>query len=193
MGEAHHVLEDLAIYTSFPDMKIYCPAFIEDVDIIVKKMYKEPGPSYLRLNLAPPTSVKLPPYSPVRQLVKGGSITILVLGYLIHNVIEAVLTLGKRNKVDVWCITELPLKLPDNLFFSLQRSKRIIVIEEHTSRGGLNTYLLSYLIKLNIHLKNYIHLYARGYPSGYYGSHRFHLNENDLSPAGIIKHIKTLL
>lgn len=193
MGEAHHVLEDLAIYTSFPDMKIYCPAFMEDVDIIVKKMYKERGPSYLRLNLAPPTNVQLPPYSPVRQLVKGASITVLVLGYLIHNVIEAVVTIGKKNKVDVWCITELPLKLPDGFFFSLQKSKRIIVIEEHTNRGGLNTYLLSYLIKLNIHPKNYIHLYAKGYPSKYYGSHAFHLSENSLSAVGIKKHIEALL
>lgn len=193
MGEAHHVLEDIAIYTSFPNMKIYCPAFIEDIDVIVKKMYKERNPSYLRLNLAPPTTVKLPLYSSVRQVVKGSDITVLVLGYLVHNVIRSITAIGKKNKVDVWSVTELPLKLPDKFFFSLKKSKKLIVIEEHTNMGGLGASLVPHLIKLNIHLKNHIHLYAKGYPSEYYGSHAYHLEENSLSATGIKKNIETLL
>src|SRR5579872_5012298 len=31
MGESHHILEDLAIYSSFPNLKMYIPAFLEDI------------------------------------------------------------------------------------------------------------------------------------------------------------------
>lgn len=193
MGGTHHVLEDIAIFTSLPNMTIHIPAFLEDINIIVQEMYKNLHPSYLRLGIAPKTNIRLPEYSGIRQIKKGNKITMAVLGPLIHNSLKAIEHLGKRAVVDLWSISKMPLDNPQALFNSIKHTKKLIVIEEHTKSGGVGEKLLSLLSQKNILLHSFIHLYACGYPSGLYGSQLFHHAENNLHTEGILTNIYKLI
>jgi len=42
-------------------------------------------------------------------------------------------------------------------------------------------------------LKRYVHLHAKGYPSGRYGDQQFHRAENNLDTAGIINTLHAIL
>lgn len=192
MGETHHLLEDFAIFSSLPGMKIYAPAFVEDVERIVMKMHLENTPSYLRLNLAPKTFIKLPPYAGLRHLSKGKSIVIVSIGTLIHNTMEAISLLGKKYTADLWCVTELPVTFSKDFFSSLKKIKKIVIVEEHTLPGGIGEKIFSELMRQKIFVDT-IHIYAKGYPSKRYGSHAFHLRESELDPKGIYQNMSALL
>ncbi len=193
MGESHHLLEDVAIYSSFPNMQLYIPAFVEDMPFVVEKIYKNNAPSYLRLNLAPQTTIQLPPYAPIRHIKNGEKITLVVLGPLIHNVLQAIDQLKEENVIDLFVITELPTELSDEIFVSIRKTQKLLVVEEHSGVGGLGEKLFSILGKRNLSSGNFVHLFAKGYLSHLYGNHAFHQKENELDPEGILKNIKRLL
>lgn len=193
MGESHHLLEDLAIYSSLPNMKIYIPAFSEDMPGIIGKMYKSETPSYLRLNLVPKTTVKLPKYSSLRLIERGNKITIIVLGPLVHNVLSALLKLDNKKLADVFCVSEMPFDFSQELIRSIKKNKKVLIIEEHAESGGLGEKIFSFLGKNNIANQSSIHLYAKGYPSGLYGDHFFHQAESELDSEGILRNIKKIL
>lgn len=193
MGESHHLLEDLAIYSTFPNMKLYIPAFTEDMPFVIREMHTNNAPSYLRLNLAPLTTIKLPVYSPIRQIKIGKKVTVVVLGPLVHHVLQALEKISDPKLADVFCITELPVDFSDKIFASLRKTGKLLIIEEHSGIGGIGEKLFSTLGKRNVTTKNFIHLYAKGYPSHLYGNHAFHQKENELDPDGIVKNIQKLL
>lgn len=193
MGATHHVLEDISIFASFPHMRIYVPAFQEDIEPIVKKMYKAHGPAYLRLGSAEAHDLVLPPYQGVRRLMSGNKVTMIVLGPLIHNTLTALRTLNHKQAIDLWCITEFPFTISDDLMQSIRKTKHLIILEEHTNYGGLGQTVLSRLVEPQVLLSKFIHLYAQGYPSHLYGSQKFHLQENQLDPNGILENLKQLL
>lgn len=193
LGESHHLLEDLAIYSALPNMKIYVPSFVEDIPEVVQKMYRDSSPNYLRLNLAPKTFIKLPKYSGVRHVRKGYKLTIVVLGALVHNVLSALTKLNEKNVVDVFCISELPLLSIEKIFRSLKTTQKLLVVEEHSGTGGLGEKIFTSLGKMSMNTDRFIHLYAKGYPSGLFGDHNFHQKENELDASGILRNIKKLL
>lgn len=193
MGSTHHVVEDIAILSSFQNMRIYCPAFNEDVFDIVNKTNQEISPAYLRLGMAPETTISLPKYSPTRKIFDGDKVTLIAFGPLIHKALEAIEKLGKNNLIDLWTITELPLDLPEKIFDSIKTTKKLIIVEENVKSGGIGEKILSTLVDKKILVDKVIHLYARGYLSKLYGSQEFHLKENILDSKGIFKNIKMLL
>jgi len=192
MGESHHLLEDVSIYSSLPNMQIFIPAFNEDVNELVIKMHQNKGTSYLRLNLVPKTFIKLPVYSSVRNIKKGNGITIIVLGPLIHNVLKALDKMDK-NVGDVFCVTEIPFELSNSLISSIKKNKKILIVEEHTDNGGLGEKIFSKLNSKKIIVDSFMHLYAKGYISESYGNHAFHLKENQLDEEGIYNNIIKLI
>lgn len=192
MGESHHLLEDIAIYSSFPQMKIYVPAFSEDVATIVRTMHTNNAPSYLRLNLVPKTTIKLPRYAPTRQLMKGNKMTIIALGPLIHHVLDALSQMQKTFIADVFSITELPFGNIKSLLASIEKTKNVLVIEEHTNSGGLGEKILSYIGIQGVGIKTFTHHYAKGYLSELYGNHSFHQKENKLDTENIAAAIRKI-
>jgi len=192
MGESHHMLEDISILSSFPNIKIFVPAFSEDVEPIMEKMEKIKSPSYLRLNNVPKTNIKLNSYKSIRRISKGNKITAIVLGTLVHNSLEAVKKLNKNGIVDLWSVTEIPIINYLPLIKSVKESKKLIIIEEHTNNGGIGEKILSKMELENINIRKSVHLYAKGYVHNKYGSHLYMLKQNSLDPQGIYKNIKKL-
>jgi len=191
-GPTHHVLNDVALMMTLPHIKIYTPGFSEDLEGIVHKMSKENFPAYLRLTKAEKLDFSLSSYSGVRRLSKGKKLTVVVLGSIINRVIPAIIKFPKEI-VDVWLVSEFPLRIPIELLQSIRKTKTVCVIEEHVQTGGLGHHFNHILRENKISFKHFVHLYAKGYISQRYGSRDFYLKESGLDKESIKKVIESLV
>ncbi len=190
-GPTHHALEDVALMLTLPNMKIYVPSFPQDIAPIIKEMSEHQSPSYLRLTKAHTTNINIPAFKPMRQVIKGDKLTIVVLGSLAVEVIDAVSKF--EYKIDLWAVSQLPLRIDDAFEESIKKTKSLIIIEEHVEHGGLGQYLSAYLMKRGRVSPNFIHLATKGYQSGLYGSRDFYLKENSLDKKSIARIVEKYL
>ena len=110
-GPTHHVLNDVAIMMSLPHLKIYTPGFVEDLENIINKIYKDKSPAYLRLTKAEKNDIPISSYAAVRRITHGEKLTVVVFGSIINRVLPAILHL-KKTMVDLWLVSEFPLLIP---------------------------------------------------------------------------------
>ncbi|OGK16193.1 hypothetical protein A2774_04940 [Candidatus Roizmanbacteria bacterium RIFCSPHIGHO2_01_FULL_39_12c] len=192
-GPTHHILQDVSMILSLQNFKVYAPGFSEGIEEIMKKMNREKNPSYLRLAKAEKTDFKIAGFVPVRRLVKGTGLTVIVLGSMINRVMPAYSELTISGAVDLWLVTEMPFEFPKELVVSIEKTKKLVVIEEHVKIGALGSYIADFLLQRRIELKKYAHLYAKGYISYRYGSRDFYLKESGLDRNTIKKTLKKLI
>ena len=194
MGATHHALEDISVLSSFQNMRCFIPFCNEDVEGVMDEIFEFKGPSYLRLGFGlKPKALKIPEVKPVRWLNKGDKVTIVCLGQIVLNVLAAIGDNFDNGIVDLFVVTEMPLnKLPPGLIRSIQTTGKLLVIEEHVSRGGLGEHLALFLINAKITCQ-IIHRYALGYPNDLYGDQGYHQTQCSMDPKSIAMDIKTLL
>jgi transketolase len=193
MGATHHAIEDIAVLSSFQNMKCYIPFCNEDVDGIVNVMMRRKGPAYLRLGFGvKPEGLALPAYCGVRKLKSGKKITVVGMGPVVLNVLKAIEMGIDADSVDLFAVSEMPLaELPDSLLSSVKQTGKVLVVEEHVSRGGLGENLSLLLLKKSVGCK-LVHKFAVGYPNGLYGSQAYHQKMSGLDPETLHQKIKEL-
>lgn len=182
MGSTHHALEDVAIMRVLPHMRVYTPAFGHDVAKVVRKMLDQPGPSYLRLGKSVASygeSVATTPWAGFQRVSRGNSLVVVGMGPVIENVL-ALLPELPPNTIDLWSVGEFPIcELPDEFASAVERTRRIMTIEEHYCSGGLAENMAFHLV--NFKNLKFTPLFANGYESGSYGSQKWHQEENGLA------------
>ncbi len=194
MGATHHAIEDIAVLSSFQNMKCFIPLCNEDVEAALSAMFEYQGPSYFRLGFGVlPASMELPAFRHTRKLKDGNDLTIVGMGPVLLNAIQLS---GKTDfpfSADIFAISEMPFPdLSDELKQSIRKTSRVLVIEEHVKRGGMGEHLASHLLENNITC-SYKQLYATGYQNGLYGSQSYHQSLSGLDPAIIATTIKQIL
>lgn len=195
MGATHHALEDLAVTTCLPHFRAYVPCCDEEVALACDEMMRREGPAYLRLG-AFVAKGKLEPatkYSTVQHRRTGRKLTVAVLGPLLGNAWEALQDSG--IDADLFSVSQLPLAEADlaELRASLAVTGKLLVLEEHVARGGLGEHLAYLLARTGSLPGVFRHAHALGYPSGTYGSQKFHQRESGLDPASLIAAMRGLL
>jgi transketolase len=156
----------------------------------IKALFEVSHPVYLRLGLSEePAGVKVPPYAPWRKLQDGGGCTtVLVVGTLVGGIWGAVRQLGEASRPSLWCLCELPFEeIPESFRADLARSRRLLVVEEHVTQGGLGRVVGAELLKSGPSLERFATRSAGGYVSGRYGSQKFHRRECGLDPESIVR------
>jgi transketolase len=194
MGATHHALEDIAVVSSFQNLQCFIPYCNEDVYGAVHAMLKYIGPAYLRLGfgVVPPDIFK-PEFSAIRKLASGKELTIVCLGPIVLNAWKAIEELGDNTIADLFVISKMPLtEISELLMLSLLRTRKLLVIEEHVSRGGLGENLALFMVKHQINCQ-FIHRFALGYPNGLYGSQDYHQKMCGLDQQSLAADIKSLL
>ena len=194
MGATHHAIEDIAVLSSFQNMRCYIPFCNEDVAEVVNQMMQKRTPGYLRLGLASkPDQLKIESYSHTRRLIRGDKVTVVGIGPVIVNVFEALGLLDDPiYQPDLFVVSEMPLtEITPELKKSLKKTGQLVIIEEHVSRGGLAENLALLLAKSQIFCR-IEHLYAQGYPDGLYGSQGYHHKVCQLDPLSLAKLLKRL-
>jgi transketolase len=189
MGATHHALEDYGILLTLQNMRVFIPAFAQDVPLIISKMAVMHHPAYLRLGRCEkPKGFKLPEYDGWRKLVPGSHSVILAVGPFAGVMMDVLLKLTSENRPELWVLSELPVAgpLPEDFLESLRRAGHLIVVEEHVAQGSVGQIIAHRILTSGISLSEFHHVCAKGYPSGCYGSQTFHRKECGLDPARIL-------
>lgn len=193
MGATHHALEDVGALRVLPHMRVYLPLTADDVPQAVRMMAADPLPNYLRLNAAAAIAGPVAPFAPWRKLKAGRTAVMIGMGPVLANLYD----LGDPALLDaleVWNVGLLPLDdLPVDLLASINEKRRVIVIEEHYCEAGLAEALSLQLLKRGVGPLSFTSLAAQGYPSGRYGSQRWHQEESALAGPALRAHLKRVV
>jgi transketolase len=189
MGATHHALEDYGSLLGLPRMRAYIPAFDGDLQAQVKRLCEVSHPAYLRLGLSEePAGVTLPAYAPWRRLMGGRGWVVLVCGTLVGGIWEALRHLDESRRPALWLLSELPVdEVPEAFLADLDRSGRLLVVEEHVAQGGVAQMVAGRLMAAGRAPRRFASRTALGYVSGRYGSQKFHRRECGLDPESVVQ------
>ncbi len=181
MGPTHHALEDVGAMRVLPHMRLYLPLIRADVAAAVSLMAHDPLPNYLRLNIAAEIIGNLPPFAPWRKIKPGRRCVVIGMGPVLGNLYD----LGDEallEDVEIWNVGMLPLgAIPADLLASIEEKQRVVTIEEHHLACGMAEALSHLLLASGVCPRSFSSLHAKGYPSGRYGSQRWHQEESALA------------
>jgi transketolase len=188
MGATHHALEDYGTLLTLEGMTVLVPVFGPDVAPAVARADGLPGPSYLRLGLAEePTGSEVPPFAPWRRVVAGDGPVVLACGPIAGTLLAPLRDRPKAARPRLWVVSELPLTaLPTAFLDDLREADRLVVVEEHVAHGGVGQALALALAKAGATPSQFEHRHALGYPSGRYGSQKWHRAECALDVASVL-------
>ncbi|HVY41174.1 MAG TPA: transketolase [Polyangia bacterium] len=181
MGASHHALEDVGAMRVLPHMRVYLPLIRADVSPVVNLMAQDPLPNYLRLNTAAQLPGEVPPFAAWRKLKPGRRCVVIGMGAVVGNLYD----LGDQallDDVEIWSVGTLPLgEPPPELLASLEEKQRLVTLEEHYLACGMAEAVSHLLLAKRVCPRSFTSLHARGYPSGRYGSQRWHQQESELA------------
>jgi transketolase len=188
MGSSHHALEDYGCLLTLPHMRAFVPAFDSDVSTMIPALMHCDGPVYLRLGLSEePKGWPVPAYAPWRRLLRGNGSVLAGVGPLLGGMLTALQQLDEDLRPEIWLVTELPITdVPTAFMDSVRRTRRLVVVEEHSVHGSFGQMLAHHLATVGQSLDSFTHRHALGYVSGLYGSQKFHRAECGLDPASIV-------
>ena len=194
MGSSHHAISDLACISSLGNITSWIPCFSNDIKQIVNNAVKSDSPTYIRLgkSISKKRSSNISgSFSIVSQ--SKSEITVIALGALIEDVIQAVNDLKLNISFNLLSCISLPLVVKGEVLKVLKRTNRIIVLEDHVQVGGIAQQLSYFLNTQEIKVTKFISLTAKDYPSGTYGDQKFHHIESGIDLKGIKKAILNVL
>jgi transketolase len=188
MGSTHHALEDYGILLTLAGLTVHVPAFDSDIPAAIERLFQSDSPAYLRLGLSEEPSGWSPaPYSAWRRLVAGKQATIVAVGPLAGSYWGPCAGLAGDRRPNLWCLSELPCgPLPGELLADIRESDVLCVAEEHVAQGGAGPWLLAQLAAGGCAPRRFVHRAALGYPSGLYGSQKFHRRECRLDAESVL-------
>jgi transketolase len=174
-------------------MRIYLPLVAADVAEVVLEMADDPLPNYLRLNAAAEIPETIPAFAPWRRLKRGRNALVIGMG----PVLQGLWHMGAHELLDeleVWSVGTFPLApLPAELSSRIQAGLRVFTLEEHYRPCGLGEAMSYLLLSSQLIPKSFSCLHADGYPSGRYGSQRWHQEENGLAGPALASRLEVAL
>jgi transketolase len=141
-GASHQAIADIALMRAMPNMTVIEPADAIEAKQALEAALKIDGPVYIRLNRNPSPVLfeKAKPFKlgKARVLREGKKVTIVVAGALTSLALEAAEKLAEK-KISAEVIQVATIKPLDEktIAESAAKTKRVIVVHEHNSIGGL--------------------------------------------------------
>jgi len=143
-GATHQALEDMALMSTLPNMKIFSPCDAHQAEKATLAAAQTWGPVYLRLAREKTPLITTPetPFLPgkLQDLWRGKkpAVAIIATGPLVHEALLAAQELS-RQKIDVVvanCHTLAPLD-EEGILELARKIGALVTVEEHQVRGGL--------------------------------------------------------
>jgi transketolase len=193
MGASHHSIEDYGILLSLSNMKVFVPAFREDIPPIMDKLLASAHPAYLRLGWdEKPKDFAVGNYAPWRKILSGKGPVLLAVGPLAGSLAGAFREMEGSKRPSLWVASELPVEektLPADFLEEVDQSGHLAVAEEHVAHGSAGEALCRCLALMGQSPRRFSHFFAKGYLSRYYGSQKFHRQECGLTAENILKEL----
>jgi len=93
----------------------------------------------------------------------------------------------ESRRPNLWCLSHLPVaSLPSGLWDDLTQSPKLVIAEEHVAQGSAGRAIAMEFVQAGRVPAQFRHVTALGYPSGLYGSQKFHRAECGLDPASLM-------
>lgn len=149
-GPTHHAIQDVAIMRALPEMTILNPSDPVSATAAARISYKNDGPVYVRIDKG-----KLPllydnkkDFSDGLALLKTGrDLMIIATGIMVHQAFKVADELAKHS-IDAGIIDLYRIKpINEELLLSvIEKSNRIVTLEEHSIIGGIGSAVSEVLI-----------------------------------------------
>ena len=144
LGVTHHAVEDIGVLRSIPNLNIVSPADSLELRSLLPDVIKRKKPTYFRMGKKGEKNIyKSVPVTKVGKgniIYHGKKICIISTGNIIVNANEAILNLRKKNiypgLISMHTIKPLDTDLLNKVF---KKYKYVVILEEHSSIGGLTS------------------------------------------------------
>ena len=193
MGSTHHALEDFAVLKALPNLRLFFPCGNDHVAVAVAAMSKLPGPAYLRLAISGFNTATRPleenPVTLTRRYARGRRWTLVGMGHGVQVLLAGLASHGlDQQDVDVFGVARFPFDLSSDadLRQSIERTRRVLVVEEHYLPGSMAE---SFRMALPASLERYDVLCPTYDLEQRYGSPRFHLEQCGVTPQRVVEHV----
>jgi transketolase len=198
LGNSHFGLEDIAIMRTIPNMNITCPADCAELGKVLNDYaFNNRGPSYIRLTGVPGSDFLYEEnykykFAKIKSLFKGEDLLILSYGSILGQIKLSIRKIKKKYNLDIGVINVSTIKPIDNSLEKIIKNyKKILVIEEHTTIGGLGSIVSELIAKHNIETNfSIISLSDKFGPTGKY---EYLLKIHGLDEKSITKKVLKLL
>lgn len=191
LGCTHHCYHDFALMKSLPDTQVFYPATCNEFNQLFKQAYNN---DFLKLYRIPenqhgveidPLKVKV---GESVKVVEGKDLTIVATGPQLKNAMEArkELSIKGWDAEIIYVHTIQPLDI-SLIRSSAEKTKRVLVIEEHNRFGGLGNDILCELYNIrdlqfsSLAINSFIHDY---------GTYEDHCSNLGLSVEGILNAVQ---
>jgi transketolase len=191
-GISHNTTEDISIIRSLPDINVFNPGSLYELNASLKKIFKNNKTNFIRLG----KNYECNPIEILKKnLVKyteGNNVTIFSTGNILSTVIEAVNELKKYN-VNCKVISIFCLKPIDkNYIIKNIKTKLVITIEENINTGGLGSIISNVISEKNIKNINFKQISLKDKSHKKIGSQDYLRKINGLDKNSLIKKIKEI-
>ncbi len=192
-GPTHHATQDIAVMRVLPEITILNPSDPVITQACAHIAYRNKGPTYVRVDKGEFPIIYNQKNTDfldgLAQLKKGGDLTIIATGIMVHSALKAAEELNNHSisagVVDLYRIKPLN---EDAILKIIDDSKRLITLEENSISGGVGTIISEVLTdnRKTVSLKRIAisdrHCFETGDREGL---HRFY----NLDVSGILKTI----
>ncbi len=192
LGASHQCGEDLACLRPLPSLRIYSPCDAEELRACYVEARAYLGPSYIRIGKSDRPAVNVKPLPSLRPYFvrRGGKVCLAVTGSMVSPGAAIAADLGLS------CLSIPRIKpLDEELPAMLAVFERVIVIEEHSSAGGLASAILEQGARESpsavLPLLHSISLADRF--TELCGSYQFAMSEHALDDESLLQRVKALI
>lgn len=143
-GPTHHGVEDIAVLSTFPNMRCWTPATPTGVRQCVRSVTAISSPAYIRLGRnGEPEHANVQPTEDLPLVVRDGSDGVIIaLGTILDEVLSAAHKLGTIGLRPRVVLVSSIKPFPEAALLSLLAAgKPVLTVEEHVVTGGLGQQL----------------------------------------------------
>ncbi len=190
LGYSHHAIDDIGVMSALPGMTIYSPADPIETRRALRESVSVQTPKYFRLGKSgePDIFNQIPTEFPDwTALTNGNDLLVLTTGAITNEAVGAATVL--QDMGIFISVFSIPILKPMNFEKRIiGQFRNVLVLEEHSSAGGLGT-LIAEQIALN---GLQINLYKCGIPDDIHhelGSQKYLRSVYGIDAAGICKKV----
>jgi len=144
LASTHHSIDDIAVMRGFGHVQIFAPADPLECRQIADYALQHVGPVYIRLDGKPLPALHADDYrfvpGQVDVLCQGGDLTIVALGSVVHEAVEAAGLLAQQGiKAQVLNLSSIRPLDRAALLEALSGNGGVVTVEEHNINGGVGS------------------------------------------------------
>lgn len=192
-GPTHHGNQDIAAIRAIPGIRILNASDTVNLAVFPKIAYLLPKLTYIRFDKGyyPPLYNKKDNFlDGMKEVLRGDDLVIISTGIMVHQALKIASQL--EPKVGVIDIYQLKPINKGKLAKIISSYKKIVILEEHISYGGLATIIADFLADHSVN-KNFLRIGLPDENCFVYGDRDFMHEQIGISSSQVIKKIKKFL